>query len=119
MGLDSFWVIEEEKIMGPHLEGQEPEEVKFEPHLNLCGGLYSEHGQRSFRGKVYNYFFEDRFGVSLYRELISNDEVRKISEMLDNVDIRTLGNGERMWFHDMRRMFKKYSKAGYSLLGWW
>ena len=60
MGLDNYW----------SLKDSDKDHPKFSPPLNLCGGLFSEHGTKSFRGKVYSSFFEEELGLTLYREEI-------------------------------------------------
>ena len=71
MGLDNFWELPEGA-----------DEPTFEKELRLCGGMFSGHGQGSFRGKVYADLVEAITGVSLYTEKIDNETVREMAQKL-------------------------------------
>lgn len=45
----------------------------------LCGGIMSQTGEASFRGKVYDDFVESVAGASLYQEWINPYEVKDIA----------------------------------------
>jgi len=121
MGLDSFW-----ELPG----GSAP--AKFDPPLALCGGLFSGHGEGSFRGKAYDVLIETVTGVSLYQEEIPPDTVAEMSAALGAMDFEALpaslrSQGEsssgyevtREEYNDLCRMFASYAKLGASLKGWW
>ena len=48
----------------------------------LCGGIMSQTGEASFRGKVYDDFVESVAGASLYQEWINPYEVKDIAVAL-------------------------------------
>lgn len=106
MGLDSFW-------KHPVEGSPEPE---FDPPLSLCGGMFSGHGQGSFRGKVYNGIVEGVTGVSLYQEQIPNSTVREMAAKLAAHYSKLSVEGEEA---DLVRMFLAYAESGHDLLGWW
>jgi hypothetical protein len=115
MGLDSFWKLP--KGTGDPL---------FEPELHLCGGMCSNHGQGSFRGKVYNYFIENATGQTLYAEVIDNIKVKDMAKKLQEyLDTRNLDDFAEVYgleiseLKDLCRMFNTYSEAGATLHGWW
>ena len=71
MGLDNFWELPEGV---PH--------PNFDPPLNLWGGLFSDHGCKSFRGKMYSTFCDMVMGINLYDDVISNQELLTATERL-------------------------------------
>jgi len=111
MGLDNFWRESFDSEVCFILE--------FDPPLNLCGGMFSEHGSGSFRGKVYAEFIEEVSGFSLYNDL-NNEEVRKISEKLNNYkDLKESDGIRELVFEDLKRMFSEYARAGAVLIAWY
>lgn len=122
MGLDSFWE------MPPG-----GKKAEFEPPLRLCGGMFSEHGEGSFRGKVYDALVESVTGESLYQEDIDPATVAKMAVALASTEFESLPEslraGEskdnsgyavnREEYEDLRRMFSAYAVRGASLRGWW
>lgn len=127
MGLDSFWELPKES-----------KKAKFSPPLGLCGGMFSSHGEGSFRGKAYDDLVESVTGVSLYQEEIPPRVVKKMSAALAAKEFESLpknfrsdghagdpDNGSsdyavtREEYEDLRRMFAVYAKLGASLKGWW
>ena len=54
MGLDNIWMKNKD------------EHGVIEGEFKICGGVFSGHGNDSFRGKVYERFVEDVTGVSLF-----------------------------------------------------
>ena len=113
MGLDNFWM----KNKDEHgvIEG------KFE----ICGGIFSGHGNDSFRGKVYNRFVEDVTGISLYgytpdTNEISNEVVRDMADGLEATEWRDsyIENYdiEEQEFKDLVRMFRLHADAGHYLV---
>lgn len=114
MGLDSFWVPSLLSKAGP---------PKFDPPLNLCGGLMSESGEGSFRGKVYDSIISAVSGRTLYDEEISTEEVREIAIALEGYKPEKSDYDEHnicpQEYNDLKRMFRGYADAGYVLQGWW
>lgn len=117
MGLDNFWIM-------PSKDEPHP---SFDPPLNLCGGLFSQHGSKSFRGKVYAEFCQDIMCLNLYQDVISPEEIQKALYYLDSwiasdlLDASSLSNynltSEEVL--DLQRMFQSYSNAGASLESWY
>ena len=116
MGLDSYWLLPEDNQIHP----------KFDPPLQLCGGLFSENGAESFRGKIYSPFFEHEFDLSLYKEEISSEEVKEIAKKLEEF-IENKKNSPGRWsglLHNneiemLSRMFSTYAALNARLGGWW
>ncbi len=124
MGLDNFWELPKGN-----------KETTFEPPLELCGGMFSSHGEGSFRGKVYNSLIETVTGESLYQEKIKPSTVRKMSASLSSTEFDALPEHFRATspeiassstcsvtkeeYEDLRRMFSVYAGLGASLKGWW
>jgi len=122
MGLDSFWVhpndTDEHKETHP----------EFTPELRLCGGMFSEFGSGSFRGKEYSAFIEDWTDFHLYHELMDNETVAEIGLHLqryaDNMvshdlTLHTNYDISEDEVRDLARMFVAYGAAGFELVGWW
>lgn len=111
MGLDNFWEMPEGKPC-----------LKFDPPLSLCGGMFSDHGEGSFRGKVYNGFVEDMTGYSLYADELSNTAIKEIAAALEKVaandHLEDYGLTEEE-VADLVRMFQEYAKAGATLTAWY
>lgn len=129
MGLDNYWI---------HPETSEVMELPFQPPLKLVGGVFSEHGNGSFRGKVYNAFIVAVTGQSLYQDLIPNAVVREMATALESVSERDVEffrgeswgpincpNRERASYlsvevlRDLKRMFLAYADAGAALESSW
>lgn len=114
MGLDNIWY-------DPRTE--EKMYLHFEPELHLVGGMMSEHGNGSFRGKVYASFFMDVLGVDLYKTL-DNQTVREVAKRLNEMQYDPSFQ-EKYWavteerFEDLRRMFTAYGEAGAILEPWY
>lgn len=109
MGLDNFWVL------------PDGIEISFEPELHLCGGMFSGNGKDSFRGKVYAGLISELTGISIYKELITEDVI-KIAEILEPIKHEKIAdyyNIKKKEFNDIKRMFKKYGEAGASLKAWY
>lgn len=108
MGLDSFWKCKKK--------------IKFDPPLKLIGGMFSGHGEGSFRGKVYDLFIYDISDISLYQSEISNADVVRIADALDKHvcdDSCNFDDDAHANLNDLRRMFRTYADAGAVLIGWW
>jgi hypothetical protein len=112
MGLDNFW----KKNQG--------ETANIEEAAGVCGGMFTDHGQTSFRGKLYADLVEQATGVSLYQEEIPSEVILKMADSLDAFDIR-----EYDWepgfdiddkeFQSFKKMFRLHADAGHYLIGWW
>lgn len=123
MGLDNAWVLPGDNGCSKH--------PKFDPPLNLVGGIFSGYGRCSFRGKVYIDRIEKITGESLYQQKISNIVIRKMAEKIR--EFRATEEFFRDYHHwqgdtfdrflsemdDLRRMFITYAETGASLVGWW
>lgn len=117
MGLDNFWLM-------PSKDDPHP---SFDPPLNLCGGMFSENGSRSFRGKVYADFCKEIMSLNLYQDIISPEEIEEALYYLnswlaaDLCDTATLSNYQITIEEvlDLQRMFSKYSGVGASLESWY
>lgn len=105
MGLDSMW------------------SGSVEGNFDVCGGIFSGHGNSSFRGKVYNNLIEEVTGVSLYQEEIPNSTILEMGRKLGQIpfdDVKKIApNIEQKEFFDVVLMFQTHGKAGHSLRGWW
>ena len=115
MGLDCIWIK----------PGQDDAfELAEASELSLCGGMFSGHGNGSFRGKVYNTLIEELTGHSLYSHL-DNDAVKHIATVLENTAYTYLPldwSGAQMpveeW-EDLKTMFRLYADAGAELAAWY
>jgi hypothetical protein len=115
MGLDNYWM--KSKDEAGIIEGE----------FKVCGGMYSENGNDSFRGKVYYRFVEDVTEVSLYgdRETneIPNETVKKMADDLEATEWRDsyIENYyiEEEEFKDLVRMFRLHADAGHFLVSSW
>ena len=115
MGLDNYWMKSKE------------EAGNIEGNFKVCGGIFSENGNDSFRGKVYHRFVEDVTGVSLYGDPdtgeIPNETVMKMADDLEatvwqdsyieNYDIVDYE------FKDLVKMFRLHADAGHYLVSSW
>jgi hypothetical protein len=115
MGLDNYWMKSKEEA--GNIEGE----------FKVCGGIFSENGNDSFRGKVYHRFVEDVTGVSLYGDPdtgeIPNETVMKMADDLEatvwqdsyieNYDIVDYE------FKDLVKMFRLHADAGHFLVSSW
>jgi hypothetical protein len=116
MGLDCYW----------EHRAANPPKPEFNPPLQLCQWDVGA----SFRGGPYADVFHFLTGLSLYDSL-TNDQVRMIADTLaktewvelpaklrdEEVDphFRMRGAIMQCEYTDLRRMFREYAKADYSL----
>jgi hypothetical protein len=116
MGLDNIWMKNKD------------EQGVIEGEFKICGGVFSGHGNDSFRGKVYNRFVEDITGISLYgytpdTNEISNEVVRDMADGLEATEWRDsyIENYdiEEQEFKDLVRMFRLHADAGHYLVAWY
>jgi hypothetical protein len=112
MGLDNYWM--KSKDEAGIIEGE----------FKVCGGMFSENGNDSFRGKVYYRFVEDVTEVSLYgdRETneISNETVKQMADDLETTEWRDSYiinyDIEEEEFKDLVKMFRLHADAGHFLV---
>jgi hypothetical protein len=115
MGLDNYWM--KSKDEAGIIEGE----------FKVCGGMFSENGNDSFRGKVYYRFVEDVTEVSLYgdRETneISNETVKQMADDLETTEWRDSYivnyDIEEEEFKDFVKMFRLHADAGHYLESSW
>lgn len=111
MGLDNQWVL--------------PPSIKkhptFDPPLKLWGGLYSNHGCESFRGKMYLDFCEEVMDLNLFQDSITNEELKVALEKLSTWMQKksSWGDHDSDEISDLFRMFNTYVKLGASLESWY
>ena len=111
MGLDCFW------------KNKEGQTANIGKEFNVCGGMLSDNGTTSFRGKVYAELIEQASDISLYQEEIDSETCRKISECLDKFDFERY---DQSWwpvepdeFEQLKEMFRAHVEKGHHLVGWW
>lgn len=111
MGLDSIWI------------GENNERAFVNAELNLCGGMFSDSGNSSFRGKVYDLLVSEATGQTLYSEDIPNNLVVQMAEKLQGCTISSAQvidpNIVEQELEDLKLMFKLHAEAGHKLVGWW
>lgn len=101
------------------------EHPKFDPPLDLMGGMLSGNGSGSFRGKQYADIIMEVTGESLYHDLDAN-RLRMICDKLENTPYnQDWGTEEKSPnfgypcsehdYNDLRRMFRGYMDAGATL----
>jgi len=116
MGLDNYWM--KSKDEAGVVEGE----------FKICGGMYSENGNDSFRGKVYHRLVEDITGISLYGYTnetndISNEIIREMADGLEATEFKpefiAYYDIEEEEFKDLVRMFRVHADAGHFLVSSW
>lgn len=115
MGLDNYWMKAKEEL--GHIEGE----------FKVCGGMFSDNGNDSFRGKVYHRFVEDVTEISLYGDCetneISNETVKKMADDLEATEWRDSYiekyDIEKQEFKDLVKMFRLHADAGHFLVSSW
>jgi hypothetical protein len=115
MGLDNYWM--KSKDEAGIIEGE----------FKICGGMYSENGNDSFRGKVYHRFVEDVTNVSLYGDPetneIPNETVKQMADDLETTEWRDSYivnyDIEEQEFKDFVKMFRLHADAGHFLVSSW
>ena len=111
MGLDNYWMKNKEEL------------GVIEGDFKVCGGMLSEHGNDSFRGKVYCRFIEDVTEVNLYGDpdtgVIPNETVQKMADDLEATEWRDSYivnyDIEEQEFRDLVKMFRLHADAGHYL----
>jgi hypothetical protein len=115
MGLDNLW------------KKNDNEDAQVEGDFQICGGLFSDNGNTSFRGKVYHRFVEDVTGVSLYGDRETNEiPIETVKEMADDLEATAWQDSyienydiEKQEFEDLVRMFRLHVDAGHYLVSSW
>ena len=116
MGLDNLW------------KKNDNETARVEGDFQICGGMFSDHGNTSFRGKVYNRLVEDITGVSLYgytneSDEIPNEIVKDMADALESTEWRDsyIENYdiEEQEFKDLAKMFRLHGDAGHYLVAFY
>ena len=116
MGLDNYWM--KSKDEAGVIEGE----------FKICGGMFSENGNDSFRGKVYHRLVEDITGISLYgytneSNEISNEIVKDMTEGLEATEFKpeyiAYYDIEEEEFKDLVKMFRLHADAGHFLVSSW
>ena len=115
MGLDNYWVKNKE------------EAGVIEGEFKVCGGVFSDNGNDSFRGKVYYRFVEDVTNESLYGDPetgeIPNEAVKKMAADLEATEWRDsyIENYDIVEdeFKDLVKMFRIHADAGHHLVSSW
>ena len=111
MGLDNYWMKNKE------------EAGVIEGEFKVCGGVFSENGNDSFRGKVYCRFIEDVTNENLYQAMIPNETVTKMADDLEATEWRDsyIENYDIIQeeFKDLVRMFRLHADAGHHLVSSW
>ncbi len=111
MGLESCWRLPEGVVL------------EFEPGLSTLGLEKGRH-LRSFRGKLFDRFFAEEVGVSLYEEM-PPETVQSVAATLLGTEYEPHFAEEYRapegpdQFRDLQRMFQGYAEAGASLQPWY
>lgn len=100
MGLDNFW------------------SAAVEGDFNVCGGMFSGHGNESFRGKVYSDLVERVTGVSLYEDSIDNGTILDMADKLEEA-AKADPEGPGGEVTRLAQMFRAHADAGHSLSSWY
>lgn len=106
MGLDNHWVDK---------NGQP---TRVEGDFRLCAGLFTDDGNSSFRGKVYNAFIVDATGESLYSPL-SPETIETMATQLEDLmwseNYVALYDIDEDEFGRIKAMFRAHANAGNGL----
>ncbi len=112
MGLDNFWKMDNEN--NGSVEGD----------YKVCGGIFTDNGNDSFRGKVYNSIIENITGVSLYESEITAPIVEQMNKQIQECTYKTAKSysqydlEEKEW-EDFQRMWNDHAEAGHYLVSWY
>ena len=108
MGLDSMWCK------------NDTEAGEIEGEFKVWSGGFSDNGNTSFRGKVYYSIVEEITNVSLYDDVITNDQCKEMLERFDNFDFSDICQNpyalEQNDYDDFVRMFRLHVEAGHFLM---
>ena len=111
MGLDNFWKDGEEDGI---IEGS----------YRICGGMCSDHGNSSFRGKVYSAIVSSLTGTSLYQDKIENEEVVKMGKILAEAGYEKAASHSDYQlcpdeWEDFVKAWQEHAKEGHQLISWY
>ena len=108
MGLDSMW------------RKSQTEEGQIDGEFKVWSGGFSDNGNTSFRGKVYYSIVEEITGISLYDDVITNDQCKEMLERFENFDFSDICQNpyalEQEEYDDFVRMFRLHVEAGHFLM---
>jgi hypothetical protein len=86
--------------------------------FDICGGRFSDNGNDSFRGKVYNKLFEEATSLSLYTDL-TNEQCRDVIPKLEAYNLRrSVNNYYGVTADEWKafiKMWKAHAEAGHWL----
>ena len=112
MGLDNFWLDDEGKA------------ASIEDIGGVCGGMFSGHGNSSFRGQEYSNIVLNVTGVSLYGDKITAEVIQEMNEEIQNCDYKTAKKHacyelEKEEWINFQKMWDAHAKAGHHLVSWY
>jgi len=111
MGLDNFWKDEHD----------EPGFIAGE--FKICGGILTDHGNYSFRGKVYDQIVARITGISLYEDTISAEQVGLMNEKIQECHHQPTADDDYQISPEewtaFQRMWNGHTLAGHSLVSWY
>lgn len=113
MGLDNFW------------KNSDGQTAYIKEASGVCGGMMSDNGESSFRGKVYYDIVKQATGVNLYDDKIPNEIVKKMADDLENYDLKSYKNSgygypiDEKEFESLKKMFRLHADAGNFLVSFW
>lgn len=100
-------------------------EGSLDNDFGTCGGMFSGHGQSSFRGKVYDSIVDGVTGVSLYTDdKIPNETVREMASKLAETPWEIARQYDQ-WelseddYKGLVEMFQAHAEAGHVLTAWY
>ena len=96
---------------------------RVEGNFRVCGGMFSGHGNESFRGKVYWCVVNCITEVDLYDPEISNEKLREMVKLLEQATPERVRRADSTLsfdeFKELVRMFKAHAEAGHSIKSWY
>ena len=111
MGLDNLW------------KKNDNEDARVEGDFQICGGMFSDNGNSSFRGKVYWRLIEDITMVNLYDDMITNEQIKQMADDLEKTEFIpeyiSHYDVEEEEFNDLKKMFRLHADAGHYLISFY
>jgi hypothetical protein len=111
MGLDNLW------------KKNDNETASVEGEFQICGGMFSGHGNDSFRGKVYARIIEDITNENLYDDVIPNEKIKEMADALESTEFIpeyiVRYDIEHNEFKDLVKMFRLHADAGHYLVAFY
>jgi hypothetical protein len=109
MGLDTIALkLREGKDPQDEEAFENPENLLFEGVTGLVGGMFSGHGDGSFRGKVYDSLVTDVTGQSLYQELIDPKTAAGMASELEHLRERMDEEALQAWLVQQYGQSERY-----------